>query len=150
MVLLVNHERKSPMRRYIYKTETDVSAEKLYRAITDINRWIEWDDGVESTALDGPCVTGAKFTLKPNGGPMVRMIVEEALAPTRFVDVTILPLARMRIVHNYVQGPATTEVTLIVEVTGILAFLWDRAIARSIIADADKQTGKMIAYARHL
>jgi hypothetical protein len=138
------------MYRHVYQTVTDVPAEKLYQTVCDINNWPRFDDGLEATSLIGPCVTGATFTLKPRGGPKVNLRIEEATAPTRLTDVAFLPLARMRTVHEYVQRPDGTHITMIVEVTGILAFLWNRIIARPQILDAEKQTAKMIAYARSI
>jgi Polyketide cyclase / dehydrase and lipid transport len=138
------------MRRHIYRTQTDLTPAQLYRAITDINRWPEWDAGLESTSLVGPCVTGARFTLKPKGGPQVKMIIEEALAPVRLTDVAFLLLARMRTIHAYEAMEGGTQMTLTIEVTGPLAFLWDRVVARPQLADAEAQTAKMIAFARGL
>jgi hypothetical protein len=37
-----------------YETTTDVAADRLYRAITDINNWNKWDTGIEFTKLEGP------------------------------------------------------------------------------------------------
>src|SRR5438552_3490980 len=36
-----------------YVMTTDVTPAALYRAITDINNWSEWDTGLEYTRLDG-------------------------------------------------------------------------------------------------
>jgi hypothetical protein len=52
-----------------YETTTDVAADKLYRAITDINNWNKWDTGIEFTKLEGPAKKGASFILKPKGVP---------------------------------------------------------------------------------
>lgn len=56
-----------------YKTITDVPAELLFSAITDINNWSKWDDGLEFTKLEGAAKQGAAFLLKPKGGPRVRI-----------------------------------------------------------------------------
>lgn len=138
------------MKLHSYKTMTDVAPEKLYHAVSDVNRWPEWDDGLESTKLEGPCITGASFTLKPKGGPNVKLVIEEAIAPTRLTDIAYLPLARMRTVHSYDKTKEGTEITMTVQVTGPLAFFWDRIIARPQIADAPAQIAKFIASAREL
>src|SRR5438552_3490982 len=42
-----------------YVMTTDVTPAALYRAITDINNWSEWDTGLEYTRLDGDVKPGA-------------------------------------------------------------------------------------------
>lgn len=65
-----------------YQTTTDVPAEALFRAIADINAWGQWDQGLEIARIDGPVREGARFQLKPNGGPNVAMSIEELHQPT--------------------------------------------------------------------
>ncbi len=60
-----------------YEATTDVSAEALFRAITDINNWNKWDHGLEFTKLEGVAKQGAHFILKPKGGPNVKMTIDE-------------------------------------------------------------------------
>ena len=84
------------MRRYSYETETAVSAEKLFRAKTDIAHWPDWDSELETTSFDAPLRAGSPFMLKPKGGPKVAMRIEEVDEPRRFVDLAFLPLAKMR------------------------------------------------------
>ena len=42
-----------------YVMPTDVTPAALYRTITDINNWSEWDTGLEYTRLDGDVKPGA-------------------------------------------------------------------------------------------
>ena len=79
------------MKTYSYTTTTNLPAQKLYAAISDIARWPEWDKDIEATSIEA----GARFTLKPKGGPKVAMEIVEAIEPSRFVDLSHLPLAKM-------------------------------------------------------
>jgi hypothetical protein len=130
--------QEHPMRRYSYETETAVSADKLFRAKTDIAHWPDWDSELETTRLDAPLRAGSPFMLKPKGGPKVAMRIEEVEAPRRFVDLAFLPFA----------SGAGTRIRVIIEVFGPLAFLWDRVVARKLAADCEQQTRAFVAAAQ--
>ena len=98
-----------------YETTTDVPAEKLFRAISDINHWNKWDSGLEFTKIDGIGKQGASFVLKPKGGPNVKMTIEEFQPPSRFVDVAHLPLAKLRTSHEYLQSGNQTTVRFTIQ-----------------------------------
>jgi hypothetical protein len=76
-----------------YETTTDISAEKLYQAITDINNWNKWDNGLEFTKLEGIAKRGASFTLKPKGEPTIRMTIDE-IQPYHLIHWEIPRLCR--------------------------------------------------------
>lgn len=136
------------MRRYVHETTTPLSPDRLYLAITDIYRWPEWDGELEATALQAPVRAGARFTLKPKGGPKVSMLVEEADPPHRFTDVALLPLPRMRTSHVFTAAIDGTVVRISIEVSGPLTFLWDRIIARKQAAGAEMQSRRFLAFAQ--
>jgi uncharacterized protein YndB with AHSA1/START domain len=135
------------MRRYIHEAIVQTSPEKLFRAITDIPSWPRWDSGLEATTHDGSLAPGARFTLKPKGGPRVALSIEAAEAPRRFVDVAHLPLARMRTAHEFLVEPGGTRIRLTLEVWGPLAFLWDRLVARKQATEAPAQTAAFVRFA---
>ena len=117
------------MRRYVYEAVVDTPADKLWRAIVDVRRWPEWDEGLEAIELQGELAPGRRYTLKPRGGPAVRMSVEAMDPPSRFVDLAHLPLAKMRGSHG---------------------FLWDRVVARKIAQGAGAQTEAFVRFAERL
>jgi hypothetical protein len=135
------------MRRYSYETDTAVSAERLFRAKTDILHWPECDSELEATAFDAPLAAGSPFMLKPKGGPKVSMQIEEVDAPRRFVDMALLPLAKMRTSTEFLPAANGTRIRVTVEVFGPLAFFWDRVVARKLAADCEQQTRAFIAAA---
>jgi len=138
------------MRRYVYQTRCSAAPERLYRALADINRWPEWGGDLEYATVEGPVVAGTPFVLKPKGGPKVAMTVETADAPRRFADCARLPFARMRTLHEFTSENGETLITIVIEVFGPLAFLWDRIVARNQAADAEKQTQRLITFAEAL
>jgi len=78
------------------------------------------------------------------------MLVEEAAPPRRFTDLAMLPLARMRTSHEFTSLGPETLITIVIEVFGPLAFLWDRLVARGQVADTPRQTQRLIAFAEAL
>lgn len=138
------------MRRYIHETRCTTDPDRLYRALTDIRRWPEWGGDLEWATIDTEATTGASFTLRPKGGPDVAMLIEAAEAPRRFVDLAKLPFARMRTSHEFTPEGRETLITIVIEVFGPLAFLWDRIIARRQAADTPQQTRRLIAFAEAL
>jgi hypothetical protein len=132
-----------------YETTTDIPAEKLFRAIADINNWSKWDDGLESTKLEGIARVGAAFTLKPKGGPNVKLTIDE-IRPYRLVDTAHLFLAKMRTSHEYVQSGGQTTIHFQVEVWGLMGFFWRKVVGENQIKEAPVQTRALIEYARKL
>ncbi|MGH6835021.1 MAG: SRPBCC family protein [Methylocella sp.] len=124
-----------------------MSATKLFRAITDIAHWPDWDTELERTEHNGYVQPGARFTLKPKGGPKVAMEIVEADAPTRFADIAHLPFGKMRTSHQFSESAGQTNVAVKIEVWGLLGFLWDRVVAQKQAAGAAEQTHRFIAYA---
>ncbi|MGI8498864.1 MAG: SRPBCC family protein [Gemmatimonadaceae bacterium] len=131
-----------------YETTTDVPAEKLFRAIADIDHWNEWDSGLERTRLNGVAKPGASFVLKPKGGRDVRMSIEELSAPERLVDVAHLPMAKIRTSHEFLQSGDLTTVRFTVQVWGMLGYFWRKVVGEKQIEEAPAQTACFIQYAR--
>jgi hypothetical protein len=130
-----------------YQTTTDIPAEKLFRAISDINAWSHWDAGLEFARIDGPATAGSTFVLKPKGGPTVQMSIEELRSPVRMVDIAHLPLAKLRTRHEFLQSGAETSVRFSVEVWGPLGFFWRRMVGEKQLHEAPAQTAAFIRYA---
>lgn len=137
------------MVKHVYETKADAAPEILYRAKSDVGSWPEWDGELETVRIDGPAVEGAKFVLRPKGGPNVPMRVTEARPPSVFEDVADLPLARMRTRHAYASdGAGGTAIRIEIETTGLLAWVWDRLVARKEAAGLPESTQRFVSFAR--
>jgi len=130
-----------------FETITDIPCEKLFAAISDINNWSKWDEGLEITRIEGVAMAGAPFILKPKGGPNVRMTIDE-ICPYRLVDTAHLFLAKMRTTHDYVRSGNQTKILFAIEIWGLLGFFWRKAVGEDQIKGAVAQTEALIAYAR--
>lgn len=136
------------MALHVYETRTDLAPEALYRAISDVAAWPLWDPELESVTIDGAAVEGARFTLRPKGGPNVKLVVTRAQPSEIFEDVALLFLGRMRTLHRYAADGAGTSIRIEIETSGPLGWLWDRLVARSQAAGLAASTQAFIAYAR--
>ncbi|HEY3146768.1 MAG TPA: SRPBCC family protein [Dongiaceae bacterium] len=135
------------MKRYVDETAVAAKADQIYRALCDVARWPDWDDELERVTIAGAAATGAPFTLRPKGGPNVRMKIVAAEPARLFVDCALLPLARIRTTHELLPHAGGTLVRSIVDVTGPLGFLWDRLVARKLANSAHAQTLRLGAHA---
>jgi len=135
------------MRTYTATATTHLPPSRLYATICDIGRWPEWDTEIAWTRHEGRVEPGVRFQLKPKDGPKVILEITEASPPHRFVDVTHLPLARMRTAHEFRRDGDVTTVLVTITVSGPLAFLWDRLVARKQAEGAGSQLRAMIAFA---
>lgn len=136
------------MALHIHETRTDLAPDALYRAISDVASWPLWDSDLESVTIDGRAVEGAGFTLRPKGGPNVKLVVTRARAAESFEDVALLFLGRMRTLHRYAADGKGTAIRIEIETTGPLGWLWDRLVARGQAAGLAASTQAFIAYAR--
>ncbi len=136
--------------RHLHETHVVATPAQLFAAITDLRRWPEWDPELVSNEHDGtPLAVGSRFTLRPKGGPKVAMQVAALDEPRRFADVALLPLARIRTIHEFEPEQAGgTRVRVIIETTGPLAFLWERLVARKLAKDAAPHTQAFAEFAR--
>ena len=130
-----------------YAMLTDVPAQALFAAITDIDDWNKWDVGLEYTRLQGEMKAGATFLLKPKDGPRVKMSVDD-VAPYRLVDTAHLIGAKLRTTHEYVLTGTGTTIHFGIEVWGPLGFLWRKILGESQIKEAPAQLAAFVAYAR--
>ena len=111
---------------------TAASPESIWAQWSDVTSWPVWDRGVEHVSMEGPFIAGTRGTLKPTGGPRARFELTDVRPAEGFVDVTSLPLARMRFEHSAVREPGRTRVTHRVTISGPATPLFSRVIGRGI------------------
>ena len=113
----------------------EVSKEQMWRLFADVNNWHKWDKGIEFVKMEGNFEKGNYFTLRPKGGPNVKVELLETVENHRFLDVTNFPLAKMYDLHTFKDSVDGLKVTNTITVKGILGFLWVKIVAQKI-ADA--------------
>jgi len=112
-----------------------VTKEQMWKLFADVNNWHTWDKGIEFAKMDGKFEKGNFFTLRPKGGPDVKVTLLETVENNRFLDVTKFPLAKMYDNHTFEDTAEGLKITNTITVTGALGFLWVKLVAQKI-ADA--------------
>ncbi|MBN9298041.1 MAG: SRPBCC family protein [Filimonas sp.] len=126
----------------------DVTGEQMWRLFADVNNWHTWDDGIESTCMNGAFEKGNHFILKPKGGPKVKVDLLETTENKSFLDVTRFPLAKMYDNHTFEETPEGLKITNTISVTGILSFLWIKLVAQNIVNALPADIPKQVAAAK--
>ena len=118
----------------------EVTKEQIWQLFADVNNWHTWDKGIESAKMEGAFTAGNYFTLRPTGGPNVKIKLIETTENKSFTDFTKFPLAKMYGEHLFEETENGLKLTSTLTVTGILSFLWVKIVAQKI---ADGLPGDM-------
>lgn len=110
-----------------------VSAEQMWKLFADVNNWQSWDEGIEFAKMEGPFEKGNHFTLRPKGGPTVKIELVETVPNRKFTDLTRFPLAKMYGEHLFETTPDGLKITTTMTVKGLLSFLWVKLVAQNIV-----------------
>jgi len=110
----------------------EVTKEQMWELFADVNNWHTWDDGIEFARMEGAFEQGNFFTLRPKGGPDVKVELLETEMNKRFLDVTRFPLAKMYDEHLFEETADGLRMTNTLTVTGLLGFFWVKIVAQKI------------------
>jgi hypothetical protein len=139
------------MWKKTYSTKVrGLAAEQLWKAWADVDSWHTWQDDIEFAKLEGSFVAGSEFTLKPKGGPKVRIRLTKVEANRYFSDLTRFPLARMVGEHEFVSQGDELEIKTTISVEGPLGFLWRKLVAEDVAKGLPAQTDSLVRRARSL
>lgn len=111
----------------------EVTKEQMWKLFADVNNWHTWDEGIEFAKMEGKFEKGNFFTLRPKGGPNVKVELLETVENKSFLDVTKFPLAKMFDNHTFEETPLGLKITNTISVTGILGVLWRKIVAQKIV-----------------
>ena len=111
----------------------EVTKEQMWKLFADVNNWYTWDEGIEFAKMEGKFEKGNFFTLRPKGGPNVKVELLETVENKSFLDVTKFPLAKMFDNHTFEETPQGLKITNTISVTGVLGFLWRKIVAQKIV-----------------
>jgi hypothetical protein len=130
------------------RTITGVSRQRVWDTWTDVDSWPVWQDDVEYAHLEGSFSEGSVISFKPKGGPKVRIELVDVQAPSRFVDVTRFPLARMVDVHELEETALGLEIRNTLRMEGPLAFVWRKLVGEGVAKSLPDQTTSLVEHAR--
>jgi hypothetical protein len=139
------------MWKQTYSTVTnEVSKEQLWKLFSNVNQWHAWDKGIEYASMEGDFEKGNFFTLKPKGGPKVKIRLVDVVRNKQFTDCTTFPLAKMYGEHIFAEIPEGLRITTTMKVEGPLGFLWRKLVAQGIADALPEETKEQIRYAKTL
>ena len=130
------------------RTYRGLDREAVWALWADVDRWHEWDEDIEWARLEGPFREGAKFTLKPKGGPRVGIALTRIEPLRGYTDETRFPLATMHGIHDMEETAEGLKLTITIRIRGPLAWLWRKIVAEGVAAEAPAQMDALAAYAR--
>jgi hypothetical protein len=110
------------MWEYEYRLETSAAPDALWRHWADMASWPQWNDGIETIAVDGPFEAGAVFTMTPPGDEPIRMRLVEIEPGESFTDEMDAGDFVVRTEHRLEPGAAgQTRIVYRTEITGAAA-----------------------------
>lgn len=107
--------------------------EQIWKLFSEVNQWHTWDNGIEYARMEGSFEKGNFFTLKPKGGPKVKIELIETTPYKSFTDLTRFPFAKMYGSHTFEETAEGLKMTTTMTVKGPLAFLWRKLVAQDIV-----------------
>jgi len=126
---------------------TTASPQAIFALWADINNWVTFDPGIEWAKLDAPFAVGSPYVLKPKGGPTVKATILEVEPNKRFVDVSHLLGAKLRLVHEITQQNSVAMVSVTMIMSGPLQWVWAKILGKNQQADLEESTANLIAKA---
>lgn len=129
-------------------TVKDLDRRAVWNAWADVDHWHRWDTDIEYARLDGDLREGQTFTLKPRGGPNVKIMFTRLQPLAGYTDLVKFPLARMTGIHDMAETPEGVRLTVTIRVEGPLAWLWRRIVAQGVADEAPAQLRALVDYAQ--
>jgi hypothetical protein len=128
--------------------QTDASPESVWAIWQDVANWKSWDHGLEFSTIDGPFAAGARGTLKPKGGPVIRTVITELEPLKVFTVQSRLPLTTITSAHYLRTANGKTIITQRIEMRGLLSPLFAYHIGRGLKKTIPQATDRMIQQAK--
>lgn len=136
------------MWTYEHSVETTATPASVWRLWADVERWADWNDGVEKIEIDGPFAAGARITMTPPGEDPIPLVVAEAVEEELFVDEARFGGLLLRTVHRLdPAGQGRIRVIYRMEITGAGADEVGPEIGPGITADWPQTLAALVALA---
>ncbi|MEU0880735.1 SRPBCC family protein [Lentzea sp. NPDC005914] len=103
---------------YEHSVEGPASVETVWALWSDVSRWTEWDESLESVTLTGPFAEGSSGTMTIEGQGAIPFTLTSVDPGIGFVDETSVPGALLRFSHRVEQLSDGVRVTHSVVIEG--------------------------------
>ncbi len=128
----------------------EITSNQIWKLFSDVNNWHTWDEGIEYARIEGKFEAGNYFTLRPKGGPDVKVKLLKTEKNVGFLDVTSFPLAKMYDEHVFEETSDGLKITNTITVKGLLSFLWVKIVAEKIALSLPQDMLNQVRAARSL
>lgn len=99
--------------------ETSAPAARVWELFSNVERWEDWNAGIESIELHGPFAEGTTFTMQSAGQDALRSTLIEVRPNESFTDETIVDETRVLVSHRLVPLPSGhTKIIYSTQITG--------------------------------
>ena len=98
--------------------------------------------------MEGEFTQGTQFTLKPNGGPKIKIILSKVITNKQFTDYCKFFGATMYDDHQLEETPQGLQIKNIISVKGPLSFIWVKLVAKNVANSVPKQMDELVGLAR--
>jgi hypothetical protein len=112
---------ESERYEFEHSVEGPANPETVWELWSDVSRWTEWDEGLESVTLEGPFVEGSGGTMVVKGQGTISFTLTSVEDGIGFVDETSVPGALLRFTHRLERVAGGVRVTHSVEIEGSAA-----------------------------
>lgn len=127
-----------------HSVKSKASAQGIWTVWSEVDRWREWDSGIEWSRIDGPFAVGTTGELKPRGGPLVKTRLTCVEPCRRFVDEADLFWGKIRVSHEMVDLGDDRLVTHRIEIEGALAPFYYFVMGRAMRANLPLEMERMV------
>ena len=102
-----------------YSIETSAPAARVWELFSNVERWKDWNAGIESIELHGPFAEGTTFTMQPPGQDALTSTLIEVRPNESFTDETVVDETRVLVSHRLVPLPSGhTKIIYSTQITG--------------------------------
>jgi uncharacterized protein YndB with AHSA1/START domain len=99
--------------------ETSAPAARVWELFSNVERWKDWNAGIESIELHGPFAEGATFTMQPPGEDALSSTLIEVRPNESFTDETVVDQTRVLVHHRLVPlASGKTKIIYSTQITG--------------------------------
>jgi len=119
-----------------YSLTTHVDSQALWNVLSDVEGWVQWNDGIESIELDGPLAVGTTFRMTPPGEDTITSTIADLQPGRSLTDLTELNGLGITVEHRLDPEPeGGTTVTYRVQVNGAVPDEVAEEVGTAVSAD---------------
>lgn len=134
-----------------HSTDTPLPAAAIWRVLSDVDRWADWDTSMTAVALEGPLAVGTPVLMTPKGQEPIRSVITDLRENELHADETEFGGVTLRFSHALAPLPhGGTRVTFRVEIDGAGADTTGPELGPAITEDFPDAIRALIAHASDL